>query len=134
MLLRDQVKNLQRRYKNITSDNCFYNDPKELKQSVKNILVWALVQTETQGAFVAKIKFTSRHIRKYTQWVDYWKNSQRPKTREEAAFLKSRRWKAYPSIRKILDERIVPNMGSKYGETWELLEVIGWQLFKGEKK
>lgn len=134
MLLKDQIKQLQRRYKNITADNCFYNDKRELSRHVKQILVWALVQTESQGAFVAKIKFTSRHVRSYASWVDYWKHPQIAKNSQEKAFLKSRKWKKYPSIKEVLENGIVPHMGSKYGESWELLEVIGWQLLKGEKK
>lgn len=133
MLLKDQLLKLKKRYKNITADLCFYNEKRELKLKTNSILVWALVQTETQGSFVAKIKFSSRHFRSYDSWVNYWSSSQKPKTKEEQHFLRSRKWKAYPPIKVVLRDRIVPNMGTKYGEVWELLEVIGWQLFKGEK-
>lgn len=128
MLLRDQVLQLQRRYKYITKDLCFYNDKSELKRNVNIILVWALVSTESQGHFVAKIKFTSRRIRAYKEWVDYWNNPQKAVTKDEKMFLKKVKRKMYPAIHDVLKNKLVPAMGSKYGEEWELREVIGWTM------
>lgn len=130
--LKDNLMYLKRRYKNITPEFCFYNDPKELKQKTYSIIVHCLIENQSEHhGFILKATFNSVYKRDYKQWADYLTHSQFPKTKTERDHLRKRRLKKYPSIKDVLSHNIINN---HYGKAWELKEIIGWQLFKGEKK
>lgn len=111
--IRDKLLALKKRFKHVTKNRCFYNDPDELEKASNQIITWSIIESNTHGIFIFEFPFRRKQDLTFEQWSKYWKKSGKER---------------YSNLHKILVDIILGNISAKYNDEWRFIELIGWTM------